>query len=154
LTFNSINDAGWREHSPSDLRQLFTKLGYRTASTDVQASFMYANNSLTGNGLVPESLLGQDWRAVYTFPDQTKTLRSRGNVRGSRWLTDDLLLSGDVFYRYYRRTTSNGDVQLECEDSQSGSQAFFPNGQPVPAALCAGSAVGFVSRGGQPLTGE
>src|SRR5215468_10117054 len=41
LTFNSINDAGWREHSPSDLRQLFTKVGYKTTSTDVQASFMY-----------------------------------------------------------------------------------------------------------------
>ena len=99
-------------------------------------------------------MLAQDRRAVYTFPDLTKNLMYMGNVRGSQWLTDDLLLSGDVFYRYYRRTTSNGDVQLECEDDRSGSQAFFPNGQPVPAALCAGSSVGFVSRRGQPLTGE
>ena len=70
LTFNALNENGWREHSPSDLYQLFAKVGYRTDRTDVELSFAYANNDLTGNGLAPESLLARDRRAVYTFPDR------------------------------------------------------------------------------------
>ena len=100
LTFNSLNEAGWREHSPSDLRQLFAKVGYQTERTDIQATFVYANNSLTGNGLAPESLLAQERRAVYTFPDLTRNLMYLGNLRGRQWLTDDLLVSGNLFYRY------------------------------------------------------
>ena len=30
LTFNALNQDGWREHSPSDVYQLFTKVGYKT----------------------------------------------------------------------------------------------------------------------------
>ena len=51
LTFNALNEDGWREQSPSSLYQLFTKVGYRTERTDVEGSFAYANNDLTGNGL-------------------------------------------------------------------------------------------------------
>ena len=35
-----------------------------------------------------------------------------GNLRGSQWLTDDLLLSANAFYRYYQRKTPNGDVEI------------------------------------------
>jgi len=154
LTFDSANDGGWREHSPSDLRQLFANVGYRTSATDLVATFIYANNSLTGNGLAPESLLAEDRRAVYTFPDLTKNLMYLGNVRGSQWLTDNLLLSGNAFYRYYRRDTSNGDVNLSCIAEPSGLAAFNPNGTAVAPAQCQGSAAGFVDESGQPLTGE
>jgi iron complex outermembrane receptor protein len=154
LTFNSLNEAGWREHSPSDLRQLFAKVGYRTVRTDVQANFVYANNDLTGNGLAPESLLAEDRRAVYTFPDLTRNLMYLGNLRARQWLTDDLLVTANAFYRYYRRTTSNGDVALSCIDEQSGAVAFNPNGRAATPAQCQGSAAGFVDQAGQPLTGD
>jgi iron complex outermembrane recepter protein len=154
LTFNALDDAGWREHSPSDLRQLFAKVGYRTDRTDIQATFVYANNDLIGNGLAPESLLAQDRRAVYTFPDLTSNLMYLGNLRGRQWLTDDLLVSANAFYRYYRRTTSNGDVALSCVDDASGAVAFNPNGQVASAAQCQGSAGGFVDQNGRPLTGD
>ncbi len=48
---------GWRDQSPSDLRQLFTKVGVRTDRTDAELSFAYANNGLVGNGLAPQSLV-------------------------------------------------------------------------------------------------
>ena len=154
LTFNALDEAGWREHSPSDLRQLFAKVGYRTDRTDIQANFIYANNDLTGNGLAPESLLAQDRRAVYTFPDLTRNLMYLGNVRGRRWLTDDLLVSGNLFYRYYRRATSNGDLALSCVDDASGAVAFNPDGRVATPPQCQGSAAGFVDQAGQPLAGN
>ena len=127
LTFNALNENGWREQSPSDLYQLFTKAGYKTDRTDVEVSFAYANNDLTGNGLAPESLLARDRRAVYTFPDETKNLMYLGNLRGSRWLTDDLLVSGNAFYRNYQRTTRNGDVEISCVDDDTGRARLHPD---------------------------
>ena len=154
LTFNVLREDGWREHSPSDLGQLFAKGGYKTDRTDVEVSYTFADNDLTGNGLAPESLLARDRRAVYTFPDETRNLMHLVNLRGSRWLTDDLLVSTNTFYRYYQRTTSNGDVQISCVDDDSGAVAFNPNGRVVPLGLCQGSAAGFIDRNGNPLDGE
>ena len=154
LTFNALNESGWREHSPSDLYQLFAKAGYKTDRTDVEVSFAYANNDLTGNGLAPESLLARDRRAMYTFPDETRNLMYLGNLRGSRWLTDDLLLSANAFYRNYQRTTGNGDVEISCVDDETDRAAFIPTGQAVHLGNCQGSSEGFVDRSGRPLDGE
>src|SRR5262245_28119925 len=153
LTFNVLDDNGWREQSPSDLRQVFTKVGYKTDRTDVQLSYAFADNDLTGNGLAPESLLAQDRRAVYTFPDQNKNLMHLVNLRGSQWLTDDLLVSADGFYRNYQRSTNNGDVQITCVDADTGQAAFTPSGSVVPLGSCQGSAGGFVDKNGNPLGG-
>jgi len=154
LTFNALNEDGWREHSRSDLRQLFGKVGYKTDRTDVEVSYNYANNDLTGNGLAPETLLARDRRAAYTFPDETQNLMHLVNVRGSQWLTDDLLVSVNTFSRYYQRTTKNGDVDISCVDDASGALAFNPNGRVVHLGRCQGSAAAFVDRDGNPLAGD
>jgi len=152
-TFNLLSEDGWREHSPSDLRQLFLKGGYRTDRTDVEISYAYANNDLTGNGLAPESLLAQDRRALYTYPDQTRNLMHLMNLRGSQWLTDDLLVSGNGFYRYYQRKTTNGDAEIGCVDER-GRTAFIPGDGVVPLGDCQGSAQGLVDSRGRPLVGD
>jgi len=154
LTFNALDDQGWRDHSPSELRQVFAKVGYKTEQTDVELSYGFADNDLTGNGLAPESLAARDRRAVYTFPDETKNLMHLGNARGSHWLTDDLLVSGNAFYRYYRRATRNGDVEISCVDEDSGRVVFTPTGQVVHLGNCQGSSEGLLDRRGQPLDGE
>ena len=154
LTFNVLDDKGWREQSPSELRQVFAKVGYKTERTDIELSYGFDDNDLTGNALAPESLLARRRRAVYTFPDQTKNLMHLGNARGSQWLTDDLLVSGNTFYRHYRRTTRNGDVEISCVDDDSGRVAFTPTtGQVVHLGNCQGSSEGLVDRRGRPLDG-
>jgi len=151
LNFNVLHDDGWREHSPSDLHQVFGKVGYKTDRTDVELSYAFAQNSLTGNGLAPESLLAQDLRAVYTFPDQTKNLMHLVNLRGSQWLTGDLLASGNGFFRSYQRNTSNGDVDISCVDDATGRTVFTQDGGVVPLGLCQGPSNGFVDGRGRPL---
>ena len=154
LNFNILDDNGWREQSPSELNQVFAKVGYRTSRTDIEVSYTFADNDLTGNGLAPESLLARDRRAVYTYPDKTANLMHLVNLRGSQWLTDDLLVSANTFYRNYTRTTSNGDVEISCVDDDSGAVAFNPNGGVVALGNCRGPAAGFVDRNGDPLDGE
>ena len=154
LGFNVLNENGWRDESSSELRQAFAKVGYRTAQTDVELSYTFANNSLVGNGLAPESTLAKDRSAVYTFPDETRNLMNLVNLRGSQWLTDTVLLSGNVFYRNYRRDTHNGDAEVSCVDDATGSQAFTASGRPLHPGLCQGSAAGFFDAQGNPLAGN
>jgi len=152
--FNGLSESGWRDESPTDLRQLFAKAGYLTSQTDLELTYIYANNNLTGNGLVPESTLAVDRSAVYTFPDQTKNIMHLVNLRGSQWLTDTLLASGNVFYRNYKRETLNGDAEVNCVDDATDSQAFTAGGRPLHLGLCRGSAVGFFDAQGNPLAGN
>ena len=154
VTFNALNENGWRDQSPSAVYQLFTEAGWMTKRSDIQLNFGYANNDLVGNGLAPQSLLTRDRRAVYTFPDQTKNLMYLGNLRGSHWLTDDLLLSGNAFYRYYQRNTQNGDAEVACVDDTTDAVVFGANGRVLPLGQCQGSAVGFFDASGTPLAGE
>jgi len=154
LGFNVLSENGWRDESPTDLRQLFAKVGYRTPQTDLELSYVYANNTLTGNGLVPVSTLDVDRSAVYTFPDQTKNVMHLINLRGSQWLTDTVLLSGNTFYRSFERETLNGDAEVNCVDDATGSRVFTANGRALHPGLCQGSAVGFVDAQGNPLAGN
>jgi outer membrane cobalamin receptor len=48
---NLFADDGWRDESPSDLGQLFGKLGWHQTTSDTSFAVGYADNSLAGNGL-------------------------------------------------------------------------------------------------------
>jgi len=154
LGFNVLSENGWRDESPTDLRQLFSKAGYRTSQSDLELSYIFASNKLTGNGLVPESTLAVDRSAVHTFPDQTRNVMHLVNLRGSQWLSDAVLLSGNVFYRNYTRETLNGDAEVNCVDDVADTQVFTANRRTLHLGLCRGSAVGFFDAQGTPLAGN
>src|SRR5262245_15398746 len=121
---------------------MFAKFGYKTSQTDLELDYIYANNKLNGNALAPESLLAVDRSAVFTFPDQTHNIMNLVNLRGSQWLNDTLLLSGNIFYRNYKRETSNSDAEINCVDDAAEDQVFTAAGRPLHLGLCQGSAVG------------
>ena len=116
LTFNALDEEGWRDESPSQIRQLFGKVGWETETTDVDLSYIFADNDLIGNGFAPESLLAERREAVYTFPDDTANEVHFINLRASHWFTDELLLAGNFYYRGFQRDTLNGDAELLCVD--------------------------------------
>ena len=153
VAFNALNEDGWRDRSPSELRQLFANLGWEAHGTRVSLSYIYANNDLVGNGLVPQSTLARDRSAVHTFPDQTRNVMNLGNLRVSHQLTEDLLLSANGFYRDYQRKTFNGDAEVNCVDDASGEIVFDASGRPLHLGRCSGSSVGFFDSAGNPLAG-
>src|SRR5579863_1281692 len=57
LAGNAFHESGWRFDSPSDVRQAFIRLGWRSATTDLALVTTYAYNTLTGNGLQDYRLL-------------------------------------------------------------------------------------------------
>jgi iron complex outermembrane recepter protein len=136
LTFNALDEDGWRDESPSEIRQLFGKIGWEDDQTDLDLSYIFADNDLTGNGFAPESLLARDRSAVHTFPDDTDNNLHFVNLRASHAFTDALLLAGNAYYRGYRRDTLNGDAEVQCVDEDDGEIA-------LALGLCEGSVTPF-----------
>jgi outer membrane receptor protein involved in Fe transport len=153
VTAHGLDEDGWRDESPSELRQVLANLGWETAGSAVRLTYAYADNDLVGNGFAPERTLARDRSAVHTFPDRTRNVMHLGQLRASHWLTDDLRLSANAFYRDYRRRTLNGDAEVVCVDDATGEPAFATAGVPVHLGRCRGSAVGLVDEDGNALAG-
>jgi len=60
-TANELRDDGWRDDSPTEARQIFSKVGWRNDATDIALSGSYADTDLTGNGLQDVQLLRNDY---------------------------------------------------------------------------------------------
>jgi len=113
VTGTAFRDGGWRDDSPTRLGQLFAKVGRHDGVSDVAASIALAGSRLTGNGLQEQRLLDRDYASVYTKPDVTRNRAVLLNLTGSRRVGDDILLSGNAYYRHIRTTTFNGDLNDE-----------------------------------------
>jgi len=108
---NKFEENGWRDSSPSDVLQGFGKLGWSDEKTDVDISFTGADNELTGNGYQAESLIQSLGReSIYTKPDITKNKLAFVNAKVSHWLSDELLLTTNAYYRHNRTSSYNGDL--------------------------------------------
>ncbi len=110
LAGNYFDDDGWRDLSPSKVKQVFGKVGYETDTTDLDISYTWADTSLIGNGAAPESLLAYRRQAIYTAPDSTANRVNFVNATGSHFLLSDLLVSANAYYRHLVTHTNNGDL--------------------------------------------
>jgi outer membrane receptor protein involved in Fe transport len=109
LTGNYFDETGWRDNSPTRVYQGFGKVGWQNEKTDVDLSYTYADTSLFGNGATPMSMLDYRRAASYT-PDFTANLLNFVNLTGTQFLTDKLLLSGNVYYRHLMTGAVNGNI--------------------------------------------
>jgi iron complex outermembrane recepter protein len=110
VTANTFNENGWRDHSPSDVKQLFGRAGWRNDMSDVAISYNFADTDLTGNGPAPLTLLQRRRASVFTFPDITRNRLDFINGTGSHWFGDSLLLAGNAYSRQLKTRTFNGDL--------------------------------------------
>ena len=141
-TGNRFHDQGWRDASPSDVNQLFGKLGWRSADTRVTLSGAFAHNDLVGNGLQEQRLLAADRSSVYTLPDVTRNRSVMFNLSGNHDFSDRLSFAGNAYYRNIRTRTFNGDVN----DDSLDQSVYQPNAAEI-AALRAAGHTGFPTAG-------
>ena len=110
LLANREQDDGWRKYSDSEVQQLLSVLSWRGDDTDLNLTTMLDNNRLIGNGAVPQDLMDIEGRsAVYTHPDETRNQLGYIALDGQHWVSDDVQLSGNVYFRSNRTRTINGD---------------------------------------------
>ncbi len=133
---------GWRDSSPSDVRQFFAKLGWQRASTSLGLTAAYADNSLAGNGLQEQRLLARDYPSVYTKPDITANRSPFLNLSARHNAGNALALTANAYYRAIRASTVNGDINQNSLD-----QSVYQPTAADRAALAAAGYTGFPTSG-------
>lgn len=131
---NLFFEDGWRESSPSNVRQVFSKVGRQRQKTSVDVTFSFANNALNGNGLGEQRDLARRYSSVYTKPDINTNRSPFLNMTARHAVSSRLTISGNVYYRQIKNTTFNGDIN---EDSLDQS-IYQPSAADIRALTAAG----------------
>jgi outer membrane receptor protein involved in Fe transport len=137
-----FREDGWRQFSPSEVRQIFGKAGWHNAKTAIFASFGYADNWLTGNGVQETRFLAQHWSSVYSIPDVTWNHSPSVNLSMRHSVSNNLTFAGTAYFRYIRADTTNGDI-----NSQSFDESLYNLSAGDIAALTAAGYKGFPTTG-------
>lgn len=140
---NLYHEDGWRQFSPTSVRQSFAKLGYVFGTTTLALSGTYSQNQLTGNGTQDFRALTKQYNSVYTTPDTTWNHNPSLTFNATHELTSHLGLSGNGYFRYIRGNTTNGDI-----NNDSFDQSLYTLSAADIAALRAAGYAGF------PVTGN
>ncbi len=109
VTANYFDENGWRERSPSEVRNLFGTAGWRGEHSTIDIGLTYGDGELIGNGPAPVQLLNIDRRAVFTLPDITANEMKMVILDATHFLDETIFLSGNVFYRDIGTDSFNGD---------------------------------------------
>ncbi len=142
LAGNGFHESGWRIDSPSDVRQGFVRLGWRTDKTDVSFTTIYAYNTLTGNGLQDYRLLAANYSSVYTIPDTTAHRSPFFNLIARHVFSESLSFSGNAWFRNIRTEGINANFNTD----SLGNSIYQPNSSEL-AALTAAGYSGFPTSG-------
>ena len=160
LTADAINDSGWRNFSPSQLRRLYADFGALGERTEFHVNFTGASNNFGATAATPVQLLNQNWASTYTVPQTTQNQLAFLTASGSWNPIPTLSLQGNVYYRGYWQHHVDGnatnaqnagcpDPNFLCFPDLNGtlSNLIGLNGQPVPAIpLLANSVLGEIDR--------
>ena len=142
LAGNLFSEDGWRDDSPSDVRQVFGKVGMQRPTREFSATVAHADNSLNGNGLQEQGFLNRDYASVYTKPDTTHNRSTFLNVTARHSLNTRVSVSGNAYYRDIQTATFNGDIN---EDSLN--QSIYQPSAAEQTALAAAGYTGFPTSG-------
>lgn len=139
---NLFHEDGWRVASPSDVRQVFTKIGRQTAKTSVALSFAYAGNTLIGNGLQQQQLLARNYASAYTLGDITANHSPSFNLSVRHAASSALTFSGNAYFRFIRADTVNTNLNTNSLD-----QSVYQPSASDQAALKAAGYAGYPTSG-------
>jgi iron complex outermembrane receptor protein len=144
------NDAGFREFSPSQVRQLYADIGAEGAAGSIHFSFTGANNRLTGVGPTPIQLADIDRRAVFTTPQTFHDTLAMPALTANYFATDRLSFQSNFYVRSAGRMVANGnttDAQL-CADptllclGDETTPLIAASGLQVPSSVLGGGIPG------------
>jgi outer membrane receptor protein involved in Fe transport len=110
LAGNFFLEDGWRDNSPSRVNQVFGKAEWQSDRARLSFSGLYAGNKLTGNGLLPQQMVDQNPKQVYTSPDESKNNLFQFQLSGIWDVTDSFNITGQIYNRNSKRKSHMSDV--------------------------------------------
>ncbi|MDR3416261.1 MAG: TonB-dependent receptor [Nevskia sp.] len=156
----ALHDDGFRDHSPSALRQAYTDLGYEDERLTLHLAVTAAGNDIGATGPTPVQMLRQDPRSVFTHPQTTHNAVQLVDLSGNYQPADRQSLSADVYLRRFRQRLLDGNTTdvLPCANNTAyfclegagdypGDALYDSSGNQVPTAvLPAGATPGEIDR--------
>ncbi len=142
LSGMGFHESGWRIASPSDVRQDFARLGWRTEKSDLALTMSYAYNTLIGNALQDYRLLEANYASVYSIPDVISNRSPSFNFIARHTFSDALSVSGNAWFRNIRSESINPNFN----GNVAGNDIYQPT-QDEQAVLTAAGYTGFPSSG-------
>jgi outer membrane receptor protein involved in Fe transport len=144
-----FDEDGWRDFSPTEVKQLFGKVGWQNDTSRLELSYTGADNDMVGNGLIQEELARNlDRETINTRPDQTENTLSFLNLNGSHWFNDNTMLSANAYYRKSDRKTLNGDVNDDFDLDDFAAESGLAADLAVALQACRDIADGVYAGGG------
>jgi iron complex outermembrane recepter protein len=108
--YNHFQEDGWRDHSPSNVRQLFNKATLQLDKAELNLTALNIDTNLVGNGMLPFEMAKVDREQVFTSPDQVQNQLEHYTINGSWYVTDNLTLSGSAYKRNLNQSAIGADV--------------------------------------------
>jgi len=130
-----FHESGWRYDSPSDVRQGFARLGWRTDQTDLAFTTTYAYNTMAGNALQDFRLLDANYTSTFTPGDVIANRAPMFNFIARHTFSGNLTFSGNVWFRNIRTESINPNFN----DDILGNDIY----QPTPAEQAVLTASGY-----------
>ena len=109
LTVSHLKEDGWRNFSPTDATQFFSKLTWQLDQTRIDTSLSLIDTDLIGNGAAPIELLSIDRKEIFTRPDRTQGKLTQVTTEINHTISDQLSLISNIYARHSDTATHNGD---------------------------------------------
>jgi iron complex outermembrane recepter protein len=109
ITADAINDAGWRNDSPSSLRRVYADLGARGDQTEFHVTFTGADNNFGAAAATPVQMLSQDWASIYTIPQTTQNQLAFLTASASWKPSDTWTYQAIGYFRSFRQVHVDGN---------------------------------------------
>ena len=123
-----FEDAGWRDDSASAVTRGFGKLSHAGDRGVWSLAWTQVSSQLSGNGLLPLSLLASRRSQVFTHPDRTWNRLSQAVLTGTVELHERANLAVSTYHRASRGRSLNGDLNDEFEDGPWDGLAALDSG--------------------------
>jgi len=136
-----IEDDGWRQFSPSDVRRMYADLGFKNSDAEFHLNYTGADNFVGVAAGSPVQLLGLGWGKAFTTPQGTTNLMSMESMNGTVKATDTLSFSGVAYMRQFSQSHIDGNISdaADCGPGSmagtlclDGGQALDKTGNPIP----------------------
>ena len=153
----ALNEEGWRDKSPSQLRRFYADLGGKDEDTELHLNISAAANRFGATAATPIELLDLRREAVYTTPQVFQNDLVSIALTGMHRLTDTLSLQGNLYYRGFRQHAIDGNAAeiAACDPDdapgtlclgETGGVLFNTAGAPIPTSAVGGAVAGTVDR--------
>ena len=129
FTADAINDAGWRDESPSTLRRVYADLGAHGDQTEFHLTFTGADNIFNGTAATPVQMLDQSWSSIYTNPQTTHNQLGFLTASATWRPSDTWTYQAITYLRHYSQShvDGNGTNAQNTGCPPPGTVLCFPN---------------------------